>query len=477
METPSAGPRRQVLLVLGMHRGGTSATAGLLAQLGAAWPRTPDAAPTATTPTATGNRRSSACTTGCSPRPAAAGTTGGRSTPRPRRRRRASERCRRARSPPPSPPSSGRRRWARGAQGPAHLPLPAALAGGARRPRGRAGAVLPLRHPLEVADSLARRDGMPRRRRCCSGSATCSRPRPATRAMPRAFLRYDDLVADWRAVADRLAATLGIVWPVSPEAAAPAIAAFSAATCATMPPTPAGAGLPAPGSAEGWAALVALAEGDGRRPRLDALRAALDAGDALMGVAARRQAAAPPRPKRAARAATEAAAAHRRGDASEAAAAPAAARRARAAEASGRAHVRRGARDRAPTASPARGRGGRASCAGGARRRGPAAESGRAAEAAARGRARGLPRLALLAAHRAPAPRRRPGSGRRRGGRHPSPHLGGDGPWAACGSIRRIASAAPSLRTGAIRPYPRGTLLCRATPAGGGGDPRVWLRD
>ena len=41
MEEPPAGMRRQVLLVLGMHRSGTSATAGLLAQLGARMPANP----------------------------------------------------------------------------------------------------------------------------------------------------------------------------------------------------------------------------------------------------------------------------------------------------------------------------------------------------------------------------------------------------------------------------------------------------
>ena len=41
MKTPTAGPRRQVLLVLGMHRSGTSATAGLFARLGARMAATP----------------------------------------------------------------------------------------------------------------------------------------------------------------------------------------------------------------------------------------------------------------------------------------------------------------------------------------------------------------------------------------------------------------------------------------------------
>ena len=47
-----------------------------------------------------------------------------------------------------------------------------------------------------------------------------------TRGLPRSFLHYSDLLADWRPVVDRLAAELGLVWPVPPAAAAPEIDAF-----------------------------------------------------------------------------------------------------------------------------------------------------------------------------------------------------------------------------------------------------------
>ena len=186
----------------------------------------PDAAPTATIPTATGNRTPlfrlhdrllaeagsawddwGPLDGAASPPQAARGRAGGarRRLHRRVRGRISGSRCSRTRASAVScrsggrcSPTSGPRRWR--------------CCRSAIRSRSRA------RSPGAT--------GWPRRRRCCSGSATCSRPRPATRALPRAFLRYDDLVDDWRAVADRLAATLGIDWPVAPEAAAPEVAAF-----------------------------------------------------------------------------------------------------------------------------------------------------------------------------------------------------------------------------------------------------------
>ena len=65
--------------------------------------------------------------------------------------------------------------------------------------------VVPLRHPLEVAGSLARRDGMPEDEALLLWLRHCLEAEAATRGLPRSFLRYDDLVADWRPAVDRLA--------------------------------------------------------------------------------------------------------------------------------------------------------------------------------------------------------------------------------------------------------------------------------
>ena len=145
--------------------------AGLLAQLGRADGARPRSGPTPTTPAATGSRsRSSACTTACSPRPAAPGTTGAGST------------ATGSRADAPSTTRRGlhggvRRRAARGAEGPADLPLPAALARGPRRPRRRAEGGAPAPPPAR-GRPLARpaATACRRTRRCCSGCATASRP-------------------------------------------------------------------------------------------------------------------------------------------------------------------------------------------------------------------------------------------------------------------------------------------------------------
>lgn len=157
--------------------------------------------------------------------------------------------------------------------------------------------VVTLRHPLEVARSLARRDGMPEDEALLLWLRHCLEAEHATRGVLRSFLRYDDLVTDWRAAADRLADELRLRWPVPPDAAAPAIDDFlsgdmrhhdagSARDLATASPL------------AGWvdatyAGLWNLARGDAAGlARLDEVRTALDAADDLMGTAARRQRAA-----------------------------------------------------------------------------------------------------------------------------------------------------------------------------------------
>jgi hypothetical protein len=290
MEPPSAPFRRKVLLVLGMHRSGTSATAGLLARLGAGTPATP-------MPANRHNPRGygesdvlfrlhdrllaeagsawhdwgplDAC------RLTAAGGAGG------------------ARA---ALADAFAAEFGTGAKAPGlavlkdpricrFLPLwQAALAdlGAATL------AVLPLRHPREVADSLAGRDGIAEEEALLLWLRHALEAEAGSRALPRVLFRYEDLVADWRAVATRIAATLAVAWPVPPGEAAPAVEAFLRRDLRHHAADP-DAVLPV-WVAEGWAALSALERGDAAAlPRLDALRAALDAGDALMGAAARRQ--------------------------------------------------------------------------------------------------------------------------------------------------------------------------------------------
>ncbi len=93
--------------------------------------------------------------------------------------------------------------------------------------------VLPLRHPADVAESLRRRhlktipyDAWVRPR----GEAVWLRYTLAaargSRGHARVFLRYADLLADWRGTVERIGGTLGIAWPGLGTEAERAVDAF-----------------------------------------------------------------------------------------------------------------------------------------------------------------------------------------------------------------------------------------------------------
>jgi hypothetical protein len=86
--------------------------------------------------------------------------------------------------------------------------------------------VVPLRNPLEVAESLARRDGL---RPAVSQLIWLRHVIDAergTRSLPRAFLRYDELLQAWRPAAERIAQQLCVQWPIAIADAEGAIDAF-----------------------------------------------------------------------------------------------------------------------------------------------------------------------------------------------------------------------------------------------------------
>jgi hypothetical protein len=89
-------------------------------------------------------------------------------------------------------------------------------------------ALLPFRHPLEVVSSLARKAETPRPHGLMLWLTYVVAAERATRGMPRAFLDYDSLMASWRDAAGRLGETLGLVWPRAAERAAPEIDRFLA---------------------------------------------------------------------------------------------------------------------------------------------------------------------------------------------------------------------------------------------------------
>ncbi|MFM9057613.1 MAG: glycosyltransferase [Planctomycetaceae bacterium] len=75
------------------------------------------------------------------------------------------------------------------------------------------GAIIAVRHPLAVARSLQTRDGFSFAKSCLVWLRHVIDAEHSTRHVPRAFVDYDGLLADWRPHVDRIASQLGIAWP------------------------------------------------------------------------------------------------------------------------------------------------------------------------------------------------------------------------------------------------------------------------
>ena len=79
-----------------------------------------------------------------------------------------------------------------------------------------AAAVIPLRSPLAVAQSLAARDGMGIPHALLLWLRHVLEAEIGTRGGNRCIVRYEDLLTDWHAVVDTIAARLNIEWPIAP---------------------------------------------------------------------------------------------------------------------------------------------------------------------------------------------------------------------------------------------------------------------
>ncbi|WP_304165611.1 sulfotransferase family protein [Phenylobacterium aquaticum] len=86
--------------------------------------------------------------------------------------------------------------------------------------------VIPVRHPLAVAGSLARRDGFPIAKSVLLWTAYMLAAEAGSRGLPRAFVDYDALLADWRAETGRIEAAHGAPLPDLSANAAREIDAF-----------------------------------------------------------------------------------------------------------------------------------------------------------------------------------------------------------------------------------------------------------
>lgn len=86
--------------------------------------------------------------------------------------------------------------------------------------------VLCLRHPAAVAGSLRRRDGLMEPESCLLWLAYVLDAERHTRLHQRAMVSYEDLLADWRHLFSGLADQLDLTWPKSMDEAGQAIDAF-----------------------------------------------------------------------------------------------------------------------------------------------------------------------------------------------------------------------------------------------------------
>lgn len=86
--------------------------------------------------------------------------------------------------------------------------------------------VIPVRHPLAVAGSLRRRDGFANEKSVLVWSAYMLAAEAYTRDLPRAFVGYDALLADWRAEVGRIEAAHGAPLPKLTAAAGKKIDQF-----------------------------------------------------------------------------------------------------------------------------------------------------------------------------------------------------------------------------------------------------------
>ncbi len=141
-------------------------------------------------------------------------------------------------------------------------------------------AIIPIRGPFEVAASLEARDGLGRPASLLLWLRHVLDAEFHSRAIPRAIVSYGDLLEDWPATVAAIAARTGIGWPRPIEAARAEIDGFLDPTLHHhAAPDPEIAGAIAEAADEAYRALRAL----GRHPddrdalaRLDALRHRLD---------------------------------------------------------------------------------------------------------------------------------------------------------------------------------------------------------
>lgn len=138
--------------------------------------------------------------------------------------------------------------------------------------------LLVVRHPVEVARSLETRDGLAETRSVAAWLHHMLEAERLTRGLPRSVVAYGDLLSDWRGCAARAGRQAGIVWPAILDPWAPVEVDLFLRS--TLRHHVAGAGSNPAGpvdlgrmAAEAWMLFLALTD----QPEAVAVRRRLDA--------------------------------------------------------------------------------------------------------------------------------------------------------------------------------------------------------
>jgi GT2 family glycosyltransferase len=86
--------------------------------------------------------------------------------------------------------------------------------------------IISVRNPLEVAASLGRRDAFSESKSLLLWLKYFLACEHGTRGLPRCFIAYDNLLTDWRGVLDTIAAALDVSWPIQSHASDAEITRF-----------------------------------------------------------------------------------------------------------------------------------------------------------------------------------------------------------------------------------------------------------
>ncbi len=83
-----------------------------------------------------------------------------------------------------------------------------------------------VRNPLEVVSSLAKRDGFSQGKSCLLWLKHIIESEKGTRNTPRLFVTYEELLSDWKGLMSRAQKSFQFKWPITLKKASPEIASF-----------------------------------------------------------------------------------------------------------------------------------------------------------------------------------------------------------------------------------------------------------